>query len=521
MPPRFSLPLRDPPMPGMEVELQTRISPCEAACPAGMPIQKMNSLVKDGAGEEALRFIRARNPFSAVTGRVCPHPCEAACNRANFDEGLSIRALERFASDADDTPPRAQPSTGKRIAVVGSGPAGLSCAWFSALLGHCVSLYEAGPHLGGVPRTAIPDFRLPKAIVERDIDRILALGVEVRANTALGRDVSLEALLHSHDACLIAAGAAKERTLGVPGGDRAYSAMRFLVDAKQGRRAEVGHAAVVVGGGSVAFDCAFTARRLGAAEVHVVCLEGPHEMRATAEEIEQASEEGIRVHHACAVERIDPAGNGGASLVLAEISRFVFDVTGRLSLELRPDGRCTLAADTVIAALGAQPDLDKLDPERRLRRTPRGTIEVDAGTLATSMPGVFAAGDVAAGPGTVAQAVGEGRLAAAALNRYLMGLPGEEASHPHVVRYAEMMNLDYFARQPASASMMGEASRCFQCGRCQRCGNCVADCPGYVLEMTERGPRAAYGDECWHCGNCRISCPSAAVAYEFPLSMLV
>jgi len=564
VPPRISLAPTHPILHANYLDSQRRISPCEAACPAGVPIQKLTALVKEDRLAQALRFLRSRNPFSSLTGRVCSHPCETACNRGLFDAALSIRALERHASDFADlaAPARCAPPTGKRVAIIGSGPAGMTCAYFSALFGHRVTLFEAAPYLGGMARAGIPDFRLPKQVLERDIERILALGIEARTGMAIGRDLGLEDILAEHDACLVAAGAWKERALELPGAEHAVSGLTFLKRANFGERERVGGKVVVIGGGGVAFDCAFTARRLGAAQVHVICLEKAGEMRATAEDVRQGEDEGITVHNSTAVTRI--TGGPATGVEIAGVSEFSFDADGKVALRLRSDRRERLDADTVIAAIGLEPDVAALDPQNRIRRTNRGTIAIDPTTMATSLERVFAAGDMVTGPGTVAQAVGSGRLAAVAINNAFLGLRPEqglriaindddelslktfaETTTPHVVTLAEMLNRDRFVkkdRQP-TAQLRGqssiasfderdrglasrdqartEAERCFNCGRCQSCGNCVEDCPGYVLVMTDAGPRVAHPEECWHCGNCRISCPSGAIEYEFPVSMML
>ncbi|OFZ88214.1 MAG: hypothetical protein A2V78_03395 [Betaproteobacteria bacterium RBG_16_64_18] len=566
MPPRFSYGLSAPTLFAGDLDFQRRTSPCEAACPAGVPIQMLNTLVKQSELAQALKFLRSRNPFSAVTGRVCSHACEAACNRNHFDEGLSIRALERYASDhadfADHTLLRPRESTGRKIAIIGSGPAGMTCAYFSALLGHAVTVFEASSFLGGMPRAGIPDFRLPKDVLDREMGQILALGITAKTNIRVGRDVTLDSIVAEYDACLVAAGAWKERIPDLPGVEMAISGLAFLKQANTGQRNGIGRKVVIIGGGGVAFDCAFTARRLGATEVHVVCLEKAGEMCATPDDIRQGEEEGIRVHNGAVVSRILGRKSNTAGVEIAEVSEFGFDVNGRLAVKISDRGVC-LEADAVVLAAGAEPDIAELDPHGRIRLTGRKTIEVDPATLATSVDRVFAAGDVVTGPGTVAQAVGGGRLAAIAMDNRLLGLtPGQRVhigvggdgrpsmrtcaatTEQHVVKFGEMMNLDFYKtndrrptiRLPVSSSAMSfeesdkgfgetealaEAERCFHCGQCQLCGNCVEDCPGYVLEMTVDGPKVAHPEECWHCGNCRISCPSAAVAYEFPISMMV
>lgn len=567
MPPLFSHELSEPTLFPSALDFQKRTSPCEAACPAGVPIQKMNELIRDNRMEEALQFVRSRNPFSTVTGRVCSHPCEEGCNRNRFDEGLSIRALERYASDhADRTAwagPRRQEATGKKIAVIGSGPAGMTCAYFSALFGHQVTVFEASPLFGGMPRIGIPDFRLPKHIVDREIGQVLALGVTARANTAVGRDVTLEALRAQYDACLIATGAWKERPLGLPGADLAVSGLSFLKEVNAGRRDRITGTVAVIGGGGVAFDCAFTARRLGAKAVHILCVEKAGEMCAGPDDLRQGREEGLTVHDSTMVSRLLPGRSGAAGVEFFEITGFHFDECRKLTVQALSDRKKILEADTVISAVGVEPDLSGIDPRNLLKRTARGTLEVHPLTLAASLDGVFAAGDAVTGPGTVAQAVGSGRLAAVAIHHHLLGMdPGQgyrislggqghlvfrpyaARTEQHVVQYEEMMSLESFEKRNrlqgirldtatavasfeeldkgfAGDQAMAEADRCFHCGHCRLCGNCVEDCPGYVLSMTDEGPKVAYPEECWHCGNCRISCPSAAVSYEFPLSMLV
>jgi len=291
MPPIFSFELKEATVYADYMDFQSRTSPCEAACPAGNPIQKMHSLIKENRLEEALEYIRARNPFSGITGRVCNHPCENECNRQNYDEPLSIRALERYTTDNADMTlvkgPKRREKTGRKVAIIGSGPAGMTCAYFSALFGHDVTVFEATAFLGGMPRFGIPDYRLPKDVLDREIGRILELGVRVRTNTMVGRDISFENIIEEYDACLVATGAWKERHLDVPDAGLALKGLSFLKDVNEGRRNDIGKRVVILGGGGVAYDCAFSARRLGASEIHIVCLEARDQMCATAEDISQ------------------------------------------------------------------------------------------------------------------------------------------------------------------------------------------------------------------------------------------
>lgn len=567
MPPRFSKELREKMVFSESLPYQPRTSPCEAICPAGLPIQKMNTLIEEGLVDEALEYIRCRNPIPGVTGRICPNPCQSGCNRGNFDSSVFIRAIERYAADHSNPAykglPVKRPHSGKKIAVIGSGPAGLTCSYFSALLGHEVTVFESGPAIGGIPRNAVPEFRLPKDIVDREVGLILNLGVCVRTNFRVGRDIGLDSILSGFDACLIAVGAWKERELEIPGAEFAFPAVSWLNSVNLGEeKSRPGKRVVILGGGGVAFDAAFTAVRTGAREVYVVCLESPGEMCAPLEEVYQAEAEGIRIHNGLLPETIFKKDKG-LEVQFSSVSSFCFDEAGCLVVTKKGKGGITIHADTVICAIGLEPDLGLLAKDDFFELTPRGTLKVNPATMETSLPGVFAAGDVVSGPATVAEAVGSGRKAAIGLdnrlsdqgnplnlqiyfneNRMLESTNAEVAQAPHTVALEEFMNLDYFEKtprretecQPLDDSLhslseidsgftpedaAGEAGRCFHCGHCISCGFCVEDCPGHILSMTPNGPSVDYPDECWHCGCCRISCPRGAVLYEFPLNMML
>lgn len=567
MPPRYSRELNQPVAYGPRLKEQFRTSPCEFACPAGNSIQKMQALVEKGNFSEGLRYLRAKNPFPGVTGRVCPHFCMDSCNRQHREGCVNTRALERACADYAESGAvkfKNRPATGKKVAIVGGGPAGLTSAYFLALLGHEVTVYEARSVLGGLPRYGVPNFRLPRYIVDREVGMILDHGVRALVNTRVGVDITMAEIRQRNDAVIIATGLTRENSLPVPGAEHAVKAAEFLHDSALGfNRHKIGEHVVVMGGGGVGFDCAFTARRLGAKEIHIICLEKEGEMRAPADDIELAAREGIKIHPSCTISgiRVDDAGKISAVDYFA-VRSSKFDEAGGLTLEPEPNGAATLPCETVIFAVGMKPDIDFLVQEcPDMELTPRKWLAVDD-KQATNKEGIFAAGDISAGPASIARAVGDGRRAAFAVHGWLTGenpgvfvfdddgmLQGRPdmagVSAPHVVPLGEIYGIDQYEHADTQRERlnncdksfaelnlgydreqsMAEAARCFHCGHCKGCGTCVDDCPGYVLEMkTAEGidkPVVEHGDECWHCGNCRTSCPTGAIAFYFPLRMRV
>jgi NADPH-dependent glutamate synthase beta subunit-like oxidoreductase len=482
-----------------------------------------------------------------------------------------VRALERAASDLADSSRTQKPSTGektgKNIAIIGSGPAGMTCAYFSALLGHNVLVFEASHALGGIPRLCIPPHRLPKDILEREIGEVLSLGIRARLNTKVGKDISFAEIMEGHDACLIATGAWKEKSLRIPGIQLAESALTFLSSVNRGERPKMGGKVVILGGGGVAFDCASTAQRLGASDVTIVCLESREKMVAPPDDIVQAEAEGIILDNLKTFSRILITDQRVTGIECSDIRSFKFNQAGEVETEIVPASKHILPADTIILALGEVPDLSFVNDVEGLVLDDLGAPRVDPMTLMTSLPGIFAAGDVITSYRSIAHAIGEGRRAAVGMDCYLTGKKMEEVASvsfepngyivtrhydsgeykeesPHVVMYDEIHNLDYYQKatrvqMPQIASSeavkshkevnqgyrkedaIQEAGRCFHCGHCAMCGTCVQICPLDVLTMGADGPEVAYPDECWHCGNCRINCPCSAVYYEFPLSMLI
>lgn len=570
MPPKYSREITEPVSFGPRLKEQFRTSPCEAICPAGNSIQKMQALVEKGDFTEGLRYLLAKNPFPGITGRVCPHFCMDKCNRERLEGRVNTRALERSCADNAEKGAlrfKNRPSTGKKVAVIGGGPAGLTAAWFLQLLGHAVTIYESAPLLGGIPRYGVPNFRLPRDIVDMEVGQILESGVRARVNCKVGEDITMREIRDRNDAIIIANGLTKENSLTIPGAENAIKSMDFLYEAAMGLRGKdsknpVGKNVVVMGGGGVGFDCAFVAKRLGAENVHIICLEKEGQLRAPAEDIALAAKEGIKIHPSCTMSGIRVDNGKVTGVDYYEVKESHFDENGRLTLEPVAGGDHQLPCDTVIFAVGMKPNLDFLGPDASgLTLTSRGWIKVDRAQN-TSEPGIFAAGDISAGPASIARAIGDGRRAAFAANAFLTGemaqvfvlndenmleprpelagivdpyivpfeeiygvaqyetvLPREEAINDCAKSFAEL-NKGFSVEQA-----MEEAARCMHCGHCKACGSCVDDCPGYVLEMVtvkniER-PEVEFGEECWHCANCRTSCPTGAIGFRFPLRMQV
>ena len=564
MPPIYSREITLPIAEGRCLKIQFRTSPCEDACPAGNSIQKMQSLIEKGEFSEALRYLRAKNPFPGITGRVCPHFCQQVCNRGCLDSCISIRDLERAACDHAEKIPQMQrcAPTGKKVAVIGGGPAGLTGAYFLSLLGHDVTIFEEAPMLGGIPRYAIPNFRLPRDIVDREIGWVLDAGVHARVNTKVGRDISFSELRSGYDAILVATGMPKERSLSIPNADKAVRAVEYLKETALGLPTNIGRKVVIMGGGGVAFDCAFTARRQGAEEVHVICLEPEDAMRAPAEDIAQAKTEGIFIHNSCTMSGISCENGMVRAAEYFEVESCKFDEAGKLTLVPRKGGSHVLECDCVIFAVGLMTDLDFMDEKVSL--SPRHCLLANE-AMETSVKAVFAAGEVSSGPASVAQAIGQGRHAAFGIHAMLTGKaaavfalnesnmleahPEMAGNAPHVVQFEEIYGaaqyelrekntrmhqhgkLDFMEIDPGMTrgQAMQEAAYCMHCGHCKGCGTCVDDCPGYVLSLENvpgnadhpEQPVVSFRDECWHCANCRTSCPCGAIAFEFPLRMLV
>ncbi len=446
--------------------------PCMQACPVHTQAGRYVSLIAEGRYEEAYRYARVPNPFASICGRVCGHPCEPACRRGQFDMPISIRALKRFVTERHGPESRnsidvfagtPRPVRPEKIAIVGSGPAGMSAAHDLALLGYPVTVFEAAPVPGGMMHLGIPEYRLPRDVLQAQIREILDLGPELRLNTRLGRDFSLEDLRRQgYKAVLLAFGLHRSRDLNLPGHDLdgVVKGIDFLLNVNLGYRFSIGKQVVVIGGGNVAIDVARSAMReqqklgsepesgaglpdhltssemdvamkefmdvsrqalrMGAREVHLVCLESRKEMPASEEEIEEGLVEGIRIHPSLGPKQF--VGQNGKVTGLEVIRcTSVFDAQRRFSPTFAPGTETIIPCDTVILAIGQASDLSFVKPTDGLETTRQGTLKIDPATLMTAAPGIFAAGDIAFGPRLIINAVADGKKAAEEIDKFIRG----------------------------------------------------------------------------------------------------
>jgi NADPH-dependent glutamate synthase beta subunit-like oxidoreductase len=515
-------------------------APCRAACPAGEPVAHWLERARRGDWAGAWRLIRAENPLPAVTGRVCGHPCEAACNRGVHDGAVAVNALERFVGDWGLAHGRAAPVPARgarRVAVVGGGPAGLACAYHLRHLGHAVTIYEAEPRLGGLLRYGIPEYRLPAAVLDREIELILELGVDVATSCSVGPD-SWPRLWASHDAIFLATGATRPLVLGVPG-ERAggvVDGLVFLRSVRVGLARRIGPRVAVIGGGSTAMDVARSARRLGAPSVTVLALEPRDAMPALPDEVEQALAEGVAIVNGVGVARLVEI-DGDVAGVVVRGARLERDAFGAVRPVLEDGPGRVVGADSVVLAVGQRPDPAVAPPDLRWRGT---LVAVEDGG-ATSLPRVFAGGDATSMRRSVAEAIGAGTRAARSIHARLAGevvQPLPDARAPvelrpaHVVAGTEV-GLHHFAparrasrrQRPAAARVesfveveeslgedaaLHEAARCFSCGRCVACDICVAVCPDVAITRAGDAYEVAL-DHCKGCGLCAAECPRAAL----------
>ena len=400
----------------------TQPVPCVSLCPAHVDIPGYIALVKAGRYADAIRLIRKDNPFPTTCGFICEHPCEARCRRNIVDDAVNIRGLKRVAADfaGEVPPPVCSPSTGKRIAVVGGGPVGLSAAYFLQLMGHQTHVFEMLPKLGGMLRYGIPNYRLPKDRLDDDINAILKTGVEVEYGKRIGKDMTIQSLREDYDAVLIAIGASTDKKLGIEGenADGVLSAVRFLRDVGEGTPANLeGQEVAVIGGGNVSMDAVRTAKRLGAKKVSIVYRRRTADMTALAAEIEGAIAEGIEVQTLMAPSKIQVDDNNHVTGIYVTPQMISKIKDGRASVRPTGEEDVFIPCQTLIVAIGQ--DIEFQHFEEAGVPVQRGKIQTATSGGFDNIPGVFAGGDCASGPATVIKAIAAAKVVAANIDEYL------------------------------------------------------------------------------------------------------
>ncbi len=485
------------------------IAPCQEACPAGTDAGRYVGLIGAGKFDEAYAVAAEVNPFPSVCGWICTAPCESSCRRGVLDEPIAIRTLKRFAAEHGTLPAVAPPTVrrAEKVAIVGGGPAGMSAAYYLARLGYGVTVLEAMPVPGGMMAIGIPEYRLPREVLQQEIERILGLGVELRLDTAMGRDFGLPDLeREGFKAIFLATGASKSRRLGVPGDDLrgVIPATRFLKEVNLGEHPHLSGDVIVVGGGSTAMDAARSAKRSGAATVTIVYRRGRKDMPAQEEEIEAAVREGVVIADGMAPTEVVGRDGMVVAIRVDEMRPTGETGSGGRSSWAPTGAKGELPAAAILVAIGEEPDPSILPEGAGIEVSGWAGIVADPRTLATGRAGIFAGGDVVSGPKTIIEAVAAGRRAAASIHEYLAGARDGEAEIFASVRYVTpaepKLSLDISVRPRVHAALPvvdttsfsatapgfteaaahAEASRCFRC-------DAVYGCPS-VSVQAGRGP---------------------------------
>lgn len=503
-----------------------RLPPCNQACPAGENIQAWLALAQRGEYREAWNQLVRENPLPAVAGRVCYHPCEVACNRTRFDQEVSIHAVERFLGDEALRHgwqfEAATASTGKRVLVVGAGPGGLSAAYHLRRLGHAVTIFEAAANAGGMLRFGIPKYRLPRQVLDAEIARIEAMGVEIRLNTKV-HDLSAQMREGGFDAAFLAVGAQLSKRTSIPGGDAAkiLDALNVLRDVETDEKLLLGRRVLIYGGGNTALDVARTARRLGAEDSIIVYRRTREKMPAHDFEVQEALDEGIQVQWLSTIKEAEQQG--------FVVEKMKLDETGFP----QPTGEFErIKADSLVLALGQQTDLSFLQNAPGLEIVD-GVVKVDTHMM-TGCAGVFAGGDMVPGDRTVTVAIGHGKKAARSIHAWLSGsvyepgpkhdlagfdrlstrfyLPAPKSAQPQLDLARRQSSFDEVIAGLDEPAAIFETRRCLSCGNCFECDGCYDICPDHAIEKLGTGQRYRFDyDLCEGCGLCAQECPCGAI----------
>lgn len=508
-----------------------KIPPCNNECPTNEKIQGYIDYVKQNKLVDAYKLILEDNPFPAITGRVCYHPCESVCNRKDYDEALSIHCIERFIGDWGLKNVSFEKPITKRkesVAIIGSGPAGMACAYYLAKHGYNVTIFEKKTKLGGMLRYGIPAYRLPKNVLNNEIKKLIALGVKFKTNCSVGKQISFDELRKSFDFIVIGHGAHQNRPLGVPNdnADGVFSGLEFLSIINAGKKVKIGKKVAVIGGGNTAIDAARSCLRLGSIPT-ILYRRTKAEMPAVPDEIRACEDEGIKIEFLVAPVKVLTNKKGkvsGVELIRMKLGKP--DASGRRRPMPIENSNFTMKFDTIISAIGEQVDLSFITPD---------IIKTDWGIKAdflgkTNVKNIYAIGDCVTGPKTVVEAIGYGKRTAWAI----IGLEDKiiyKSENP--VKFTDL-NTDYFEPLPKipmpelavkfrknnfkevhtgydKHMLVREAERCFSCGVCNKCDNCFVFCPDLSVIKDNSAYSFDY-DYCKGCGVCAHECPRNAIS---------
>jgi len=508
-------------VPGKSGAEKQETSPCKVECPAHIDVQGYVNLAAKGKFREALKLIKLASPFPSICGRVCHHPCESGCNRQQIDAPVTIRSVERFLADVDLKSkkryvPEPKGRKKEKIAVIGSGPAGLSCAFYLAREGYKVTIFEKAKRLGGMLTLGIPAYRLPREIVAAEIRLIRRMGVTIKTGVEVGKEVTVAQLRKKgFKAFFVGIGTQECLRLGVEGEDLkgVYGGLDYLRSVNLGKRVSLGKRVAVIGGGNTAMDAVRSARRLGSKDVFILYRRTVEEMPSRPEEIEECREEGIPIHELAQPLRVIGENGKVKAIECIKMKLGGLDETGRRKPEPVAGSEFTMDVDAVITALGQEADWGCLTPECSCTLTGWGTMQVDPLTLQSDDPDIFSGGDAVRGPQSVIEAIADGREAAVSIHRHVQGQdlrlgrervlnpianPQKEKYNPlaraQLSRLAprqRVKNFNEVQKGFTKSVAVQQAERCLSCGSC-----CVQACPWGVMQFNQEVTKAVKCDLC-------------------------
>jgi len=515
------------------------VAPCKSACPLGIDIPEYISAIAYGNFSAALDIVMRECPLPSVCARICYAPCEGKCKRGEVDEQIAILDLKRAAVDYGNNilemPAPDRRPNGEKIAIVGSGPAGLTCAYYLSLSGYKVTIFEASPFVGGMLYAGIPEYRLPREVLRREIDRIVRLGIEIKANTPINRELTIDDLFRKqYKAVFLATGTHKSKTLGIHGeaSSDVFYGLDFLRELNLGKEVRLGRKVAIIGGGNAAVDAARCAVRLGS-DVFILYRRSIEEMPATDTEIEAAENEGVKIECLVAPSEIHATSGRVTAVRCTRMRLGAHDASGRRQSVPIPNSEFNLDADTVIVAIGQTTDLSFLTKATGVEIDKHGNIIVDHSTLATTRDGVFAGGDVQTGPRTAIEAMAAGKKAAASISKYLKSANLKEEAAVHVMRRPRMLPEVIIPMERQRARVLPprhrvhsfeevnlgftldqavqEAKRCLGCSVCNRCLE-VIDCAAILpCENNDRLSPRVDENRCIGCQVCTQVCPYQSI----------